>query len=88
MSQKTNSEIKVYKTSDIYFASFLTSVGFPLQDTEKTHSPSGHKKVVFIFTISELELNKFKAMYFGGMGNVKARVFVDNLRSLKSICFT
>ena len=79
---------KIYRTSDIYFAAFLGSVGFPLITTEKEKSPSGHNKVIFLFTIQDSDQARLKALYFGGSGTVKARVFVDNLRSLKSICFT
>lgn len=81
------SETKQYRTSDIYFAAFLSSIDLPLQTTETTKTPDGSKKVIFVFTIPEAELPKLKAAYFGGGGTVKARKFVDNLRSLKSMCF-
>lgn len=77
-----------YRTSDIYFSAFLCSVGYPMTTTEATQAPDGGKKIVFVFSIPEIELPKIKAAYFGGSGTVKARTFVDNLRSLKSLCFT
>lgn len=82
------SEAKLYRTSDIYFAAFLSSIDFPLKTTEKANTAEGGKKVVFVFSIPEADLPKIKAMYFGGSGTVQARVFVDHLRSLKSMCFT
>jgi len=82
------SDAKMYRTSDIYFASFLCSLDFPLVTTETSRTADGDKKVVFLFNIPEAELPKVKASYFGGTGTVKARKFVDNLRSLKSMCFT
>ena len=82
------SEAKLYRTSDIYFASFLCSIDFPLTTTESAKTADGGKKVVFVFSLPDAELARVKALYFGGAGTVKVRVFVDNLRSLKSMCFT
>lgn len=87
MSDATSTP-KLYRTSDIYFASFLASLDFPLMTTEVGKTADGGKKVVFLFNVPEGELPKVKASYFGGNGTVKARKFVDNLRSLKSMCFT
>lgn len=81
------SEIKLYRTSDIYFAAFLCSIDFPLHTTETDKTPDGSKKIIFVFNLPEAELPRVKAAYFGGGGTVKARKFVDNLRSLKSMCF-
>jgi hypothetical protein len=77
---------KLYRTSDIYFASYLCSLDMPLKTTETERTESG-KKVVFVFMISDADLQHMKAGYFGGNGTVKARRFVDNIRSLKSMCF-
>lgn len=82
------SDSKLYRTSDIYFAAFLCSVDIPLKTTEQGNTADGSKKVVFVFSIPDMDLARVKAMYFGGSGTVKARVFVDHLRSLKSMCFT
>jgi hypothetical protein len=78
---------KLYRTSDIYFASFLCSLDMPLKTTEVEKTESG-RKVVFVFQMTDIELQRMKASYFGGAGTVKARRFVDNIRSLKSMCFT
>jgi len=78
---------RLYRTSDLYFASYLCSVDFPLKTTEQTSTSNGGKKVVFVFSVPDADLAKVKALYFGGSGTVKARVFVDHLKSLKSMCF-
>jgi len=80
--------MKLYRTSDIYFASFLCAIDFPLKTTETATTADGGRKVIFVFSIPDADLSKAKALYFGGTGTVKARVFVDSLRSLKQICFT
>jgi hypothetical protein len=79
---------KLYRTSDLYFGAFLASLDFPLKTTEQSSTTDGGRKIVFVFSIPEADLSKIKAMYFGGSGTVKARVFVDHLRSLKSMCYT
>lgn len=78
---------KLYRSSDIYFSSYLCSLDIPLKTTEVEVNKGG-KKVVFVFQLSEADLQRMKASYFGGTGTVKARRFVDNIRSLKSICYT
>jgi hypothetical protein len=79
--------IRLYRTSDLYFAAFLCSLDFQLKTTETSNTPDGGKKVVFVFALPDQDLARTKAMYFGGTGTVKARVFVDHLRSLKQICY-
>ena len=81
-------DVKLYRTSDIYFSAYLCSLDFPLETAESQKTPDGGKKVVFVFNIPEGKLGQIKASYFGGNGTVKARKFIDNLRSLKAMCFT
>jgi len=78
---------KLYRTSDIYFASYLCSLDFPMVTTENEKAPNGSRKVIFVFEIKDEHLRPAKTQFFGGTGTVKARKFVDNLRSLKSMCF-
>ena len=78
---------KLYRTSDLYFASYLCAIDFPLKTTEQAVSANGGKKVVFVFSVPDVDLARIKAMYFGGSGTVKARVFVDHLKNLKLMCF-
>lgn len=88
MTDVNSSNAKLYRTSDLYFASFLVSIEVPLKTTEKATTSDGGKKVVFVFSIPDSDLAHIKALYFGGAGTVKVRLFVDNLRSLKSMCYT
>jgi hypothetical protein len=81
-------KVRLYRTSDIYFSAYLCSLDITLQTTEMETTPDGAKKVVFVFKLPEVDLQRLKASYFGGTGTVKARRFVDNVRSLKSMCFT
>ena len=87
MTDANPSSVRLYRTSDIYFASYLASLDFPLVTTEQAKAADGGTKVVFLFNVPEPELPRVKASYFGGSGTVKARKFVDNLRSLKSMCY-
>jgi len=81
-------ENKLYRTSDIYFSAYLCAIDIPLKTTEIAKTTNGGRKVVFVFSVTDAELDKVKALYFGGTGTARIRVFVDHLRSLKSICFT
>jgi hypothetical protein len=75
----------LYRTSDIYFAAFLCSLDISLETTED--EGEGARKVIFVFKLEDVNLKRMKSLYFGGSGTVKARVFVDHLRSLKSMCY-
>ena len=81
-------KITTYRSSDIYFCSYLASLDIPLLTTETEKAPDGGKKVVFLFRIKESDLQRLKSSFFGGTGTVKARRFVDNIRSLKSMTHT
>jgi hypothetical protein len=82
-----NGTMKLYRTSDIYFAAFLCSLDFTLEATENGKAGDGSRKVIFVFKIQSAHVNRVKATYFGGTATVNARKFVDNIRSLKSMCF-
>lgn len=81
------SQNKLYRTSDIYFASFLCSLDFHLEATENSKAGDGSKKVIFVFRAAPEHIKRSKASFFGGTATVNARKFVDNIRSLKSLCF-
>jgi hypothetical protein len=84
----STSKAKLYRTSDIYFASYLCSLDFPLVTTESEGAANGSHKVIFVFEMRDEHLRSAKTQFFGGTGTVKARKFVDNIRSLKSMCFS
>jgi len=77
----------LYRTSDLYFSSYILSLDIPMVASEIEERGST-KKVVFVFKIPAEDLNRLKASYFGGTGTVHARKFVDSLRSLKSLTHT
>lgn len=79
-------KLKTYKSSDLYFCAFLCSMDIQLKYTEKEVNEKD-TKIIFVFEISEAVLMRAKALYFGGSGTVVARKFVDNMRSLKSLCY-
>ena len=79
--------VKLYRTSDIYFAAYLCSIDIPLEATENAPTPDGHKKVVFVFKVEEAHLKRAKTGFFGNTATVHVRKFVDNVRSLKTLCF-
>lgn len=76
----------LYRTSDIHFGAYLSALDVPLLTTERERSESGRSKVIFVFKMPQKDVDRFKALYFGGSGTVHARKFVDNLRSLKMMC--
>jgi len=82
----SESILKQYRTSDLYFSAFLSSIDIPLKFTEKEKTER-ETKVIFVFEIQDSVLMRAKALYFGGTGTVVARKFVDNMRSLKSLCY-
>ena len=84
-----DSDFTFYKTSDIYFSAYLCALDVPLHTTESEQSNNAmNKKIIFIFKVPIKDLARLKASYFGGSGTVKALKMVQQLRSLKSMCFT
>ena len=86
--EQTNEvEHMLYRTSDIYFASYLCAIDIVLECTENERNDNGGKKVIFVFKVPRKDLERLKASFFGGSGTVRAQKFVQQLRSLKSMCF-
>ncbi len=84
-----NEEFTRYSTSDIYFAAYLGALDIPLETAEpKIEDGTNHKKMVFVFKVPVRDMARLKSSYFGSTGNVKAMRFVQQLRSLKSMCYT
>lgn len=81
-------EFITYATSDIYFAAYLGALDIPLELAEpKEDRNSGHKKMIFHFKVPHKDLQHLKSSFFGGSGTVKIQKFVQQLRSLKSMCY-
>ena len=87
MDDTLGKKCTLYRTSDIYFAAYLCSLDITLNCTENQASEGGRNKVFFVFSVPQADLQRLKASYFGGSGTVKAQKFVQQLRSLKSMCF-
>lgn len=77
-----------YKTSDIYFASYLSALDIPLESTEhEENGDSKRKKVIFVFKVPTKDLQHLKSSFFGGTGTVLASRFVQAIRSLKQMVY-
>jgi hypothetical protein len=73
--------ISLYRTSDLYFASFLKTKGAVLQGTEKEDF-----KITFIFE-DDGSIKELKREYFNRQGHIIALDFVDEIRSMKSLTY-
>jgi len=82
-----SSKYILYRTSDIYFASYLCSIDVQLEASETEDNGHGRKRVVWVFKVPNDGIKRMKAAYFGGNATVRARRFVDNLKSLKQMCY-
>ncbi len=71
----------IYKTSDLYFAAYLKTVGIVLLKTEVQN-----RKVVFVFEKKET-LKNLKREYFNRTARVPALNFIDEIRSLKALTY-
>tara|TARA_R110000824_G_scaffold389647_1_gene585850 strand:+ start:692 stop:940 length:249 start_codon:yes stop_codon:yes gene_type:complete len=76
----------LYRTSDLYFASYLSSTDIEMVATEQ-EMDKGRKKLIFIFKISDADKERCRTLFFGGAGTVKVRRFVDALKSLKEMTY-
>ena len=74
------------KTSDIYYAAYISALGVSMQHTEKVKD-GNKEKTIFCFEVTEEEEQKMKSDFFGGTGDIKALQYMYALRSLKSLCF-
>ena len=71
----------LYKTSDLYFASYLKVSGMELLKTEVEG-----RKVIFVFE-KHPTFKDLKREYFNRTSRVPALSFVDEIRSMKSLTF-
>ena len=79
-------EMMLYRTSDLYFSSYLCAIDLRLETTEKDDK-DGKRKVIFVFSVPKKDLDRLKAGYFGGSATVKANKLIQAIRSLKSMCY-
>lgn len=71
-----------FRTKDLYLAAYLKAVGLPFLGT---HRVSG--LVYFIFERSD-NVRSLKTSFFNREGVVPALDYADELRALKSLCFS
>ena len=71
----------IYKTSDLYFAAYLKTVGIVLLKTEVEN-----RKVIFVFEKKDA-LKNLKREYFNRTARVPALNFIDEIRSLKALTY-
>ena len=70
-----------YKTSDLYYAAFLSVSGVNMLGTERDRQG----KVSFLFENRDNCIHDLKEAYFTSRAEVKARRFVDEIRNLKHL---
>ena len=68
----------MYKTSDLYLASYLAAKGHVLKDIEKKD------KTIFVFT-EKTDLKTDILEYFNGNGSVEPLNFVHKIRDMKTL---
>jgi len=73
---------KKIKTSDLYFAAFLKTAGFNLDDI--VNSPDG-RKMFFVYEDNNNMLLKTRTDYINGIAKVSAKDLIDNIRALKTL---
>lgn len=74
-------ENKLFRTKDLYLASFLYAKHIELARTEKTDR-------VCWFTFNDFTLcNDLSSTYWAGRGEIPPKAYSDALRSLKDIIF-
>ena len=75
-----------FKTSDLYFASYLIASGCKFTNTEKK---AGHKcKTVFVIEPGEQDIRELSSEFFSGAAIINVSQFISTLKNLKSLCFT
>ncbi len=79
MTNYESQKIEEYKTSDLYFASYLKVAGLELLNTEKEG-----KKIIFVFRKTEF-IRDLKKEYFNKTAKVSALLFVNEIRNMKSL---
>lgn len=79
--------MNIYKTADIYLASFIVARGYTIQSTEKL-TDKNRTKTFFVLVIPKEELDELKTQFYSGQGlNVNVSRYTMSLKNLKSICF-
>ena len=80
----------IYKTSDIYLASFAIAKGYKMVSTDKLKQENRNRyKTFFAIAIPKENLQLLKTQFYSGQGeNVNVSRYTTALKNLKSVCFS
>lgn len=79
--------MNIYKTSDIYLASFIIARGYRMISADKINDRN-KVKTFFTLEIEKEQLDKLKTeFYSGNTQNVNVSKYTNALKNLKSACF-
>ena len=80
----------IYKTSDIYLASFAIAKGYVMISTDKLRQQNKNKvKTFFAIKIQKKDLEVLKTQFYSGQNdNVNVSRYTTALKNLKSVCFS
>lgn len=80
----------IYKTSDIYLASYAIAKGYKMVSTDKLKQQNRNRyKTFFAISISKDNLQVLKTEFYSGQGdNVNVSLYTTALKNLKSVCFS
>ena len=88
LSKEMPDGYSLYRTSDIYFASYLAAIDLRLMTTEKVvDEKSGKTKTIFVFSLPTEHVRRLKTDFFTGSGTVQALKYSNSLRTLKGLCY-
>lgn len=78
----------IYKTSDIYLASFIIARGYSMLSVDKINDKN-KTKVFFTLNIGKQQCDKLKTQFYSGQDfNVNIFRYTATLKNLKSVCFS
>lgn len=80
----------IYKTSDIYLASYAIAKGYTMVSTDKLRQQNKNRiKTFFALQISKQQLQVLKTQFYSGQkDNVNVSRYTTALKNLKSVCFS
>lgn len=77
----------MYKTADIYLASFIIAKGYMIISTDKIVDKA-KTKTFFTLNITRQQCDKLKTQFYSGQNeNVNVSRYTAALKNLKSACF-
>lgn len=77
--------MELFKTTDLYFASYLITCGCKFSNTEKITGT--HGRTLFIIDCSGNDYKALSSEFFSGRAVVNISQFISTLKNLKAMCF-